>query len=213
MSPNYNLDGTAMSHFFCQLVVAAFLLFSAQQEVTPPVPSVADAARAARESKQSSKPKHVWTDDDISPKAGYAAAGFKESEIRAQLQIDATIPQVPTAMDLTHRIYDFSVASGNSAASESANYRQSILAGHEKTPFAGQKEWEEQMDTAVKHMDDELGPAAARLKAILEENKVGLSRGDPAASQKVREQWIEALVAHTAWQMRVHQLWLSLIHI
>jgi len=198
-----------MSHLFCQFVVAAFLLFSTQQDATPPVPSVADAARAARENKQSSKPKHVWTDDEISPKAGFAAAGFKESEIRAEMYRMETIPQVPTVTSLEQHIQSFSALSSISAAKMSADYKQGFFAQHEKTPFPGQKEWEDQMETAIEHLIEEAGPAASRLKAILEENRVALSRGDTAASQKVREQWIEALIPHAAWQMRIHQLWLD----
>jgi hypothetical protein len=195
-----------MTHFFWQLLVTAFLVFPPQQEATPVAPSLADAARASRERQKSSKPKHVLTDADVSHNSG---SGIAESEVRPQLQKDATVSQVPTAADLTHRIYDFSVALGNSAAIESANYRRSILYGRENTPFPGQKEWEEQLDAAVQHFVDELGPAASGLRAILEENKDALSRGDPAVPQKVRKQWIEALIPFTTWQMRVHQLMLD----
>ena len=201
-----------MTYFLCQLTVTAFLMFSHQQEAAPPAPTLAEAARAARERPKSSKPKHIVTDDDVSHNgsdAGSAAAGISESQVRARLQADATIPRVPTAADLINRINDFSLANGISAASESANYKQKVLSGHQNAPFPGQKEWEEQMDAAVKHFVEEAGTAATRLHAILEENKDALAHGDPATPQKVRQEWIEALVPFTTWQLRLHQLMLD----
>lgn len=201
-----------MTYFLCQLTVTAFLMFSQQQEAAPPAPTLAEAARAARERPKSSKPKRIVTDDDVSHNgsdAGFAAAGISESQVRARLQGDATIPRVPTAADLISRINDFSLANGISAATESANYKQKALSGHQNAPFPGQKEWEEQMDTAVKHFVEEAGNAATRLHAILEENKDAFARGDPATPEKVRRQWIEALVPFTTWQLRLHQLMLD----
>jgi hypothetical protein len=201
----------AMTNFLCLLMVTAFLMFSQQQEATPPAPTLAEAARAARERPKSSKPKHIVTDDDVSHNGSDAgfAAGVSESQVRARLQGDATIPRVPTAADLINRINDFSLANGISAASESANYKQKVLSGHQNAPFPGQKEWEEQMDTAVKHFVEEAGTAATRLHAILEENKDALAHGDPATPQKVRQEWIEALVPFTTSQLRLHQLMLE----
>ena len=200
-----------MPNFLCLLMVTAFLMFSQQQEATPPAPTLAEAARAARERPKSSKPKHIVTDDDVSHNGSDAgfAAGVSESQVRARLQGDATIPRVPTAADLINRINDFSLANGISATTEAANYKQRILSGHQNAPFPGQKEWEEQMDTAVKHFVEEAGTAATRLHAILEENKDALAHGDPATPQKVRQEWIEALVPFTTWQLRLHQLMLD----
>jgi hypothetical protein len=52
------------------LLVTAYLALPVQQEATPPTPSVADAAKAARERKSSSKLKHVLTDDDVARSGG-----------------------------------------------------------------------------------------------------------------------------------------------
>src|ERR1700675_4616367 len=47
------------------LVVAAVLTSIAQQEASPPAPSVAEAARAARERQKSTNAKHALTDEDL----------------------------------------------------------------------------------------------------------------------------------------------------
>lgn len=202
-----NLVEIATMHFFCKLVIAVTLLFPLQQDVTPPAPSVADAARAAREHKESSKPKHVWTDDDISPKAGYAAAGIKESELRAQLDRYETVPRVPTVENLTLAIRSLTFLAKKDVGSD--RYRQALLDGPDRTVFPDKKEWEQQMNTAVDHLMEEAGTAATRLQAILDENKNALSGGDPAAAQRVREDWVETLVPEAAWQMRIHHLMLD----
>jgi hypothetical protein len=200
-----------MTNSFLYLLVTALLTLPAQQEAAPPTPSVADAAKAARGRQSPSKPKRVLTDDDVahSSNADAALAGIGESQARAQLQIDATVPKVPTAADLTHRIYDLSVASGNSPGIEAENYIHGAVYAYKNPDFPGRKEWEEQMVDATKHFVEEAGTAAARLRGILDENKEAYSRHDPVVAQRVRAQWIEALVPFTTWQMRVHQLMLD----
>jgi hypothetical protein len=128
---------------------------------------------------------------------------------RAQLEKDATVPKNPTVADLQHRIYDFSVASGDNVPAMVENMQHAAVYGRENVDFPGKKEWAEQMEVAVTHWLGETGPAADRLKAILQENQDALNRSVPGTSQKVRQQWIDALVSYTVWQMRVHQLTLG----
>jgi hypothetical protein len=194
------------------LLVTAYLALPVQQEATPPTPSVADAAKAARERKSSSKLKHVLTDDDVARRGGSPSAAtgeITEAQVRAQLEVDPTVPKAPTAADLEHRIYDFSVASGNSPDIEADNLKRGPMYAYRNPDFPGKKEWEEQMDIAARHFVEEAGPAASRLRAILKENEQAFSLHDPAVSQKVRAEWIEALIPYTTWQMRVRQLWLE----
>jgi hypothetical protein len=192
------------------LVVAAVLMSIAQQEASPPAPSVAEAARAARERQKSTNAKHVLTDEDLggSRETGGSGSLASEAEARAQLERDPTVPAKPTVADLKQRIHDFSAASGGDQRTQ--DFRHGGLYEsfeYKNVDFPGKKEWEEEMATALNHSLAESGLAAARLQAILDENQEVLSRGDPSASQRVRKQMIDALVPNIRWQMRFQQLW------
>ncbi len=192
------------------LVVAAVLTSIAQQEASPPAPSVAEAARAARERQKSTNAKHVLTDEDFggSQETGGSGSPASEAEARSQLERDPSVPAKPTVADLKQRIHDFSVASGRDQPTQDFRHGGLYeLFQYKNVDFPGRKEWEEEMTTAVNHSLAESGLAAARLQAILDENQEALSRGDPPASQRVRKQMIDALVPNVRWQMRLSQLW------
>jgi len=182
----------------------------AQQEASPPAPSVAEAARAARERQKSTNAKHVLTDEDLggTRETGGSGSPASEAEARSQLERDPTVPAKPTVADLKQRIHDFSVASSRDQPTR--DFRHGGLYEsfeYKNVDFPGKKEWEEEMETALTHLHAESGLAAPRLQAILDQNQEALSRGDPSASQRVRGQMIDALVPNIRWQIRFSQLW------
>jgi len=192
------------------LVVAAVLTSIAQQEASPPAPSVAEAARAARERQKSTNAKHVLTDEDVggSRETGGSGSPASEAEARSQLERDPSVPAKPTVADLKQRIHDFSAASSRDQPTQDFRHGGLYeLFQYKNVDFPGRKEWEEEMTTAVNHSLAESGLAAPRLQAILDENQEALSRGDPSASQRVRKQMIDALVPNVRWKMRLSQLW------
>ena len=190
------------------LVVAAVLASIAQQEASPP--SVAEAARAARERQKSTNAEHVLTDEDVggSRETGGSGSPASEAEARSQLERDPSVPAKPTVADLKQRIHDFSAASGRDQPTQDFRHGGLYeLFQYKNVDFPGRKEWEEEMTKAVNHSLAESGLAASRLQAILDENQEALSRGDPSASQRVRKQMIDALVPNVRWKMRLSQLW------
>jgi hypothetical protein len=192
------------------LVVAAVLTSIAQQEASPPAPSVAEAARAARERQKPTNAKHVLTDEDLggSRETGGSGSLASEAEARSQLEKDPSVPAKPTVADLKQRIHDFSAASGGGQPTQDFRHGGLYQAfEYKNVDFPGKKEWEEEMTTALTNLQAESGLAAPRLQAILDENQEALSRGDPSASQRVRKQMIDALVPNVRWQMRFQQLW------
>ena len=188
-------------------LLALLLALPSPQEAAPPAPSVADAARAARERQKTAASKHVLTDDEIAPGRGAAdatAAAGNESQVRAQMQ--KSFPASPTVADLRAQIEQIGIYSRYQPADLTAKFKTAALYGYEKVEFPGKKEWEEQLETAVTHYLDEAARAVPRLQAVLDENQDALLRRDPAASQKVRSQWIDAVVAYASWQLRLQQL-------
>jgi len=201
-------SGTEMMSLL--LVVAAVLMSIAQQEASPPAPSVAEVARAARERQKSTNAKHVLTDEDLggTRETGDSGSPGSEAEARSQLERDPTVPAKPTVADLKQRIHDFSVASSRDQPTR--DFRHGGLYEsfeYKNVDFPGKKEWEEEMETALTHLHEESGLAAPRLQAILDQNQEALSRSDPSASQRVRRQMIDALVPNIRWQIRFSQLW------
>jgi hypothetical protein len=78
--------------FLCIMMTGMFLAAGVQaQEAAPAAtpPSVADAARAARERRESMTPKRTMTDDDIATKRGApdsANMGASAQRVRAELE-------------------------------------------------------------------------------------------------------------------------------
>ena len=195
-----------MTHFFFHLLLAAFLATAAQQEAAPAAPSVADAAKAARERQTASKPKHILTDDDVAHSEGAAdsSAGMDEGQIRAQLE--KTFPLNPTVSHLQLVISQFRAYSQASPTEVIARFKRSPMGGSENVDFPGKKEWESQMENAITHLFDEAGKTTARLQTLLDQNQDTLAGRNPVAAQKLRAQCIDAMVPTTAWQQRVYQL-------
>jgi len=195
----------------CIMMSAAFLAPAARaQDSTAPAatPSVADAARAERERQKRIAPKHVVTDDDISPKIGPADAtdtGASEQEVRAELEKDYA-PSLFTMANLRQQIAQLQNVAARGDAGMLASLKQSALAGYEDIEFPGKKEWEENGSTATSHMVEEAGKRATRLEAIVDGNQNAIAGRDPADLARVRETWIDALLPYTLWQRRMRDL-------
>jgi hypothetical protein len=95
-SPSSPLFG-GMEMMSLLLVVAAVLMSITQQEASPPAPSVAEAARAARERQKSTNAKHVLTDEDLggTREIGGSGSPASEAEARSQLEEIPPFPQSP----------------------------------------------------------------------------------------------------------------------
>jgi hypothetical protein len=196
--------------FLCIIITGMFLAAGAQpQETTPPPapPSGADAARAARERRESTTPKRIMTDDDIAAKRGaadLANMGASEQELRAEME--KHYPPSLAKAELTQQIAQIKSIAARGDADKLAALNSSALAGYENVEFPGKKHWEEDVSVAVTRMVEEADMAATRLQAIVDDNQNVLAGRDLAASARLREMWIDALLPFATSQQRIRDL-------
>jgi len=202
------MNGASMANCFLRIIMTGmFLAAGAQaQESTPPAgtPSVADAARAAREGQKTMPPKYVITNDDIEAKreaAGLADTGASEQEVRAEMEKNypPSLAKADLVMEITRMQYV--AARGN--ADMLVRVKESALAGYESVEFPGKKHWEEDVSVSATRMVEEANKGATRLQAIIDDNQNILAGHDPAASARLREMWIDALLPYATWQQRM----------
>jgi hypothetical protein len=195
-----------MTEFSFHFLVAVLLLTSAQQDSTQSSPSVADAARASRERQKTSKPRHVLTVDDISQGIGAqdsGAAAVDAAQLR--IQMEKQYPN-PTAADLKFQMETLGMYPKYPDGELLRKFKNEALYGYEDVNFPGKKNWEEQLTTVVAHLIAEATKTASQIETILEQNQGVLSSQDVAGVQKVREQWIGAVVPYGIWQAQLRQL-------
>jgi len=200
-----------MVNFFLYIIMTGTVLAAGAQaqETTPPAttPSVADAARAAREQQKSTTPKRIMTDDDIVAKRGaadLANMGASEQEVRAEME--KQYPPSLTKADLTQEIARIKWVAARGDADMLAGVKESALAGYESVEFPGKKHWVEDVSVAATGMVEEADKAASRLQAIVDGNQNVLAGHDLAASARLRERWIDALLPYAMWQHRMRDL-------
>ena len=197
--PTSRVNGAAMVDFFLYIIMTGmFLAAAGAQETTPAAttPSVADAARAARERRESMTPVRIMTDDDIAAKRGagdLANRSASEQEVRAEME--KHYPSSLTKADLTQQIGQIKSIAARGDADMLVAVKNSALAGYENVDFPGKKHWEEDVSVAATRMVEEADKGAARLQAIVDDNQNVLAGRDLAASAHLREMWIDALSA------------------
>jgi hypothetical protein len=199
-----------MVDFFLYIIMTGmFLAAAGAQETTPAAttPSVADAARAARERRESMTPVRIMTDDDIAAKRGagdLANRSASEQEVRAEME--KHYPSSLTKADLTQQIGQIKSIAARGDADMLVAVKNSALAGYENVDFPGKKHWEEDVSVAATRMVEEADKGAARLQAIVDDNQNVLAGRDLAASAHLREMWIDALLPYATWQQRMRDL-------
>ncbi|MGA2419752.1 MAG: hypothetical protein ABSG69_06670 [Candidatus Acidiferrum sp.] len=204
------MNGSTMPDFFLFMMMTGMFLAAAQpQETTPTAttPSVADAARASRERQKSITPKRTMTDDDIAAKSGAGdlpKMGASQRQVRAEMEKHYS-PNL-TKADLTRQIAQIKSIFARGDADMLVAFKRSALAGYEGVEFPGKKHWEEEISVAVTRMVGESDKAAIRLQAIVDDNQDVLAGSDPAASARLREVWIDALLPYATWQQRMRDL-------
>lgn len=187
-------------------LVAVCLAQPAPQDASAPAQSVVDAARAARERQKSSPPKHQLTDDDLAARRVSAESALAGTETQAREQIEDSVPANPTAADLQNQIDQINSDAKISAVALIGRNKQTALYGNENSDFPGRQEWEEQLESATTRFCENAVSAASQLQTILEQNQDALGRGDAAAAQRVRKQWMDTIVPYASWQLRTEQL-------
>jgi len=196
--------------FFCVMMTGMFLAAGARAQETAPAatpPSVADAARAARERRESMAPKRTMTDDDIAAKRGAAdsaSTGASEQQVRAELE--ERYPPSLTKADLTQQIAQMKSTAARGDADILVSIKRSALAGYENVEFPGKQHWEEDASAAASRMVQEAAQGVTRLQAIVDDNQTAFTGRDPAASASLREMWIAALLPFATAQQRVRDL-------
>lgn len=196
-----------MTEFSFNFLVVVLLLISAKQVFTQSAPSVADAARASREHQKSAKPKHVLTNDDFGQSDGTEdSEDVATSAAQLRIQMEKSYPVNPTAADLKSEMDRLGIYAKIPEGELLGKFKREALYGYEDVNFPGKEEWEQQLTTAVAHFIAEGTAAASRIGAILEQSQGMLSNRDPAVVQKVRTQWIDAVVPHAVWQARMQHL-------
>jgi hypothetical protein len=198
-----------MVNFFVYIIITGMLQAAGAQETAPAAtpPSVADAARAARERRESMTPKRIMTDDDIAAKRGAGDLpnmGASEQEVRAEME--KRYPPGLTKADLTQQIAQMKLIAARGGADMLAGVKESVLAGYESVEFPGKKHWEEDVSVAATRMVEEAEKGAPRLQAIVDDNQNVLAGHDVAASVRLREIWIDALLPYATWQQRMRDL-------
>jgi hypothetical protein len=200
-----------MANFFLYIVMTGTVLAAGAQaqETTPPAmpPSVADAARAARERRESMTPKRIMTDDDVAAKRGAgdsANMGASEQEVRAEMEKNYSQPL--TKADMTRQITQMQAVEASGDAGMLTSFKRSALAGYEGVEFPGKKEWEQSLSVAASRMVEEAGKGVTRLQAIVDGNQNAIAGRDPTALARMRETWIDALLPYATWQQRTRDL-------
>ena len=199
-----------MANFFLYIIMTGMSLAAGAQETTPAAtpPSVADAARAARERRESMTPKRIMTNDDIAAKRGagdLANRGASEQEVRAEMGKNYP-PSFFTMANVTRQITQLQSVAATGDANFLRLSKEAALAGYESVEFPGKKGWEENISVAGSHMVDEAGKGATRLQAIVDANQNALAGRDPSALARMREMWIDALLPYAMWQHRTGDL-------
>jgi hypothetical protein len=204
-----------MNQFFLQAGLAALLVFGAQQDATqapPAAPSLADAARAARERQKSANSKHVLTNDEVSTGGGSSAAvPGQVSEAQARAVLENLVPALPTAQSFENLIKTLNFYAQEPPSKLAAGLKAAALSGYEKVNFPGRKEWEQEMDGAANNLHDESTRALPHLQAFLDTNREALSssasaRRDVARLQELRTQGIDIMAPCATWLARLQQL-------
>lgn len=196
-----------MRSFFFPAIAAALLALAAQQDAGPPAQSVAEAARAARERQKSSNPKHLLTDDDIASRhAGDDSAALTGNEAEVRAQLEDSVPRSLTVVELKTQLDAIIADANRPAVALIAKFKQTALYGYEDVDFPSRQEWEDQLDSATTRFLAQSAAAASQLQSLLDQNRDALSRQDGPTLQKLRAQWIDALVPYVSWQMRAQQL-------
>jgi len=196
-----------MTRSFSLPFLAVLLVLTAQQENSAPAQSVADAARAARERQKSSPPKHILTDDDLAARHASAESdSLAGTEARVRTQLENSYPPIPSAADLKSQIDQMTADSKTPAVQLTAKYKQAALYGYETVDFPGRQEWEDQLESATGRFLGEAATAATAVQAILDKNRDAFDKRDDQAVQKVRREWIDAVVPYASWQLRTQQL-------
>jgi hypothetical protein len=205
------MNGAAMANcFLCIIMTGMFLAAGAQAQETAPAatpPSIADAARAARERRESMTPKRIMTDDDIAAKRGAgdsANVGASEQQVRADME--KHYPPSLTKADLTQQIAQIKSIAARGDADMLVGVKRSALAGYESVEFPGKKRWEQDVSVAVTRMVEEANKGTTRLQAIVDGNQNVLAGRDLAASARLREMWIDELLPYATWQQRMRDL-------
>ena len=206
-----SMNGAAVAdRFLCVMMAGMFLAAGARAQETGPAatpPSVADAARAARERRESMTPKRTMTDEDIATKPGTADSantGASEQQVRAELE--KRYPPNLTQADLTQQIARMKSIVAKGDADMLAGFKESVLAGYQSVEFPGKQHWEEDASVAVTRLVEEADKGATRLQAIVDDNQNALAGHDLAASASLREMWIAALLPFATAQQRMRDL-------
>jgi len=193
----------AMSKFLLSYGLCVLLCGTAQQDATQPTPSVADAARTARERQKAGAVKRVITEDELPSRKQLGAQAGNEAQTRAALE--KTYPTL-NAVDMTNELNQAEALSKMSASKIVAEQEWTALAGHQKLAFPGKKEWENQLEEAVTRLIDEAGAAYPKLQEILDTNRPAILKHDAEVMKKVRTQWFDALVPYMSWHAKVRQI-------
>jgi hypothetical protein len=204
-----------VNQFFLQAGLAALLVFGVQQDATQapsPAPSLADAARAARERQKSSNSKHVLTNDEISTSGGtLPGSSGQVSEAQGRALLENLVPALPTSQSFENLIKILNFYAQEPPAKLVAGLKATALNGYEKVNFPGQKQWDQEMEAAANNLHDESSRVLPQLQAFLDANREALStsasaRRDVARLQALHAQGIDIIAPCAPWLVRLQQL-------
>ncbi len=173
---------------------------AAPSDVPSAPPTVAEAAREARERKKTTTPKRTLTDDDVTHSASSGGAA-EISAMRASVRdsLDASTPAIPTRPDMERQLAQMKMMSNFGAAVLLGQIKQSALAAKGSSDFPGKKEWEQRASDVANGLVDSATNGAADLQALIDANSDTLAGADRGRLATLRVKWIDVMVPYASW--------------
>ena len=188
----------------CMASVADPCPASAQEEGA--TPSVAEAARLARERHKSTTPSRVLTNEDLSFQNAETGELLSDQQVRAILEKEVPRPLTADVMDRLRITFGY-----NRAEIMPDSYMIRALGDYSQVLFPGRDEWVAKYHDALDHLADEVTKLHGAIDSIESTNRSVIEAGNGlnGASERleqVRQQLIEALIPETRWSRRAQEM-------
>jgi hypothetical protein len=183
----------------CLLLAAGGLLLGhakalkAQDSQTP---SVADAAKSARQKQKSTVPARVLNTEDVTPALARCPPSPRDQQLRADLEIAYHAPlTAPMARAFQT---DADAMAGFSQVNYDAEERNA-LRDYMDVPFPGRSEWEDRLRHALDSLIEERKELAETIRSIEDENRALIAGGNNSPEsvtrlEAVRQKLIDAVM-------------------
>ncbi len=204
-----------MTILFLPAALAAWMAFCPQEagaQDRNELPSVAEAARAARERQRPAGTSRVLTNEDLQSRGNeMESSASPASEMEARAALERELPEVLSLDTLKDYRDSFAAYTFYPASTMAVTERVSALRGYEGVRFAGRAEWERKMEMVAERLHEESTKAKERVQAILEANEAVLAKDSKTAEElrklhALRRQVIDELLPAERWALPLQRL-------